>query len=122
MVSVLTITAADRDRVLRLAAKVGLSGEISGLIARERDKEVGWLLTGMRNGEIQLLAAETQEDIVLEGLIRTALYSAYDRGILRASCQIPALFPMLERLHFDWECGERRVVSLPEFCHRPCRV
>ena len=118
----LTIMAADRDRALRLAAKIGLSGEISGLIARERDEEVGWLLTGMRNGEIQLLAAETQEGIVLEGLIRSALYSAYDRGILRASCQMPALFPMLERLRFDRDCGEKRVVSLPEFCHRPCRA
>lgn len=49
----LTIMAADRDRALRLAAKIGLSGEISGLIARERDEEVGWLLTAADGAQYQ---------------------------------------------------------------------
>lgn len=120
----LTITAADKDRVMRLATStgIGLHGEISGFIAREREREAGWLLTDTQDGEIQLLAAKAQEDIVLEGVIRTALFSAYNRGILQASCQVPALFPILDRLHFDCDGGEKRVVSLSEFCHRPCHA
>lgn len=120
MPRVLTITAADRERLDRLAAQSGTAGHLSGFVARERDEEIGWLLTEAAENDVRLLRADAQGEAVLEGLVRTALFAAYDQGAVWACCRAPELFPLLERLCFDRH-GEEMRVSLPEFCHRPCR-
>ena len=112
MPRVLTITAADKDTLARLAGQSGITGAVSGFVALEQEDECGWLLTGEK--------AVAQGEAVLEGLIRAALFAAYGRGAAHACCPDPGLFPLLERLGFDRHGGEMRV-SLPEFCHRPCR-
>ena len=120
MPRVLTITAADKDTLARLAGQSGITGAVSGFVALEQEDECGWLLTGAAENGVRLLKAVAQGEAVLEGLIRAALFAAYGRGATHACCPDPGLFPLLERLGFDRHGGETRV-SLPEFCHRPCR-
>ena len=120
MPRVLTITAADKDTLARLAGQSGITGAVSGFVALEQEDECGWLLTGAAENGVRLLKAVAQGEAVLEGLIRAAFLRPTAVAPAQACCPDPGLFTLLERLGFDRHGGEMRV-SLPEFCHRPCR-
>lgn len=87
MPRVLTITAADKDTLARLAGQSGITGAVSGFVALEQEDECGWLLTGAAENGVRLLKAVAQGEAVLEGLIRAALFAAY--GPWRRACLLP---------------------------------
>ena len=57
MPRVLTITAADKDTLARLAGQSGITGAVSGFVALEQEDECGWLLTGAAENGVRLLKA-----------------------------------------------------------------
>ena len=106
MPRVLTITAADKDTLARLAGQSGITGAVSGFVALEQEDECGWLLTGAAENGVRLLKAVAQGEAVLEGLIRAALFAAYGRGAAQACCPDPGLFPCWSALGLT-ATGER---------------
>ena len=115
----LTIAAADKDRTAQLAGRYPDQKDVSCLAAQEQGREVGFLVTSESEDTLYLLEAEAQDDGVLEGLVRAALFSAYRAGLRQAVSASEGLFPLLRRLQFE-ERGSDMVCLLSEFCNRPC--
>ena len=115
----LTIAAADKDRTAQLAGRYPDRKDVSWLAAQEQGREVGFLVTSESEDTLYLLEAEAQDDGVLEGLVRAALFSAYRAGRRQAVSASEGLFSLLRRLRFE-ERGSDRICMLSEFCNRPC--
>ncbi len=115
----LTIAAADEARTADAAARYPDRRSVSCLTAREQGEEVGWLAVSADEHTLVLLEAEAQDDGILEGLVRAALFSAYRAGLRQAVSASEGLFPLLRHLQFE-ERGSDRICMLAEFCSRPC--
>ena len=96
-----SIVPADDARRAELLGQAGIADDGAAcLVAVNRTRLCGYAVYRLTEHTAELLAAEADDSLLADGLIRAALHAAREKGAVTACCRQPALYPVLGALGF----------------------
>lgn len=102
-----SIVPADEALRAELLGLVGITGDGAAcLVAKNRDRLCGYAAYRLTEHTAELLAAEADDSLLADGLIRAALHAVREQGAVTACCRQPNLYPLLGALGFAPEQAE----------------
>lgn len=115
----ITIIPASEQKRKAICLHENLSAA-SCLILRDGEETAGYILYTLKGFRLEMLAAQADDGLFLEGLVRAALNAGELEGAGEAFCVNPDLAALLEKMGFH-RTGEELSASIPAFFARPCR-
>ncbi len=113
----ITIMPADKAFLDGIAAPAGTDA----MVLRDSDGTVfGYALFTVAGDRVEILAVQTEEPLMTEGLIRAVINTGDCRGAVSAICRVEALIPVLKRLEFTPVEGVY-TVSVQQFLYGECK-
>ena len=112
----ITIRPADKAFLEEIAAPAGADA----MVLRDSDGTVfGHALFVVQGDTVEILHVQSQEPLMVEGLIRSVLNTGDCRGAVRGLCRVQVLQPVLKRLEFAPD-EDGWTVSIDAFFHGDC--
>ena len=113
----ITIMPADKAFLDAVDAPIGTDA----MVLRDSDGTVfGHALFMVTGDTVEILAVQTDEPLMTEGLIRAVINTGDCRGAVNAICKDEALIPVLKRLEFAPVEGIY-TVSIQQFLYGECK-
>lgn len=113
----ITIMPADKAFLDSVSAPQG----VDAMVLRDGDGTVfGYALFIVKGDTAELIAVQTEEPMMTEGLIRSVINTADCRGAVSVVCSVEALYPVLKRLEFTLQNGAY-IVDVHHFLYGECK-
>ena len=113
----ITITPADKVFLESISAPQG----VDAMVLRDSDGTVfGYALFTVTGETAELIAVQTEESMMTEGLIRSVINTADCRGAVTVTCRAEALVSVLKRLEFTLDNGVY-TVDVRHFLYGECK-
>ena len=113
----ITIMPADKAFLERISAPAGADA----MVLRDSDGTVfGHALFTVAGDVAEILAVQTDEPLMTEGLIRAVINTGDCRGAASVICRVESLIPVLKRLEFVPLDGVY-TVSVQHFLYGECK-